>query len=33
MTESDSKSEISLDGDTILSKIEKLTTSHSPRVK
>ncbi|XP_031626005.1 serine/threonine-protein kinase greatwall [Contarinia nasturtii] len=32
MTESDSKSEISLDGDTIISKIEKLTTSHSPRL-
>lgn len=26
------KNEISLEGDTIISKIGKLTTSHSPRV-
>lgn len=32
MTELDSKSEISLEGDTMLSKLGKLTTSHSPRV-
>ncbi|XP_055323463.1 serine/threonine-protein kinase greatwall isoform X2 [Sitodiplosis mosellana] len=32
MTELDSKSEISLEGDTILSKIGKLTTVNSPRV-
>lgn len=32
MTELDSKSEISLEGDTILSKIGKLTTAHSQRV-
>lgn len=33
MTELDSKSEISLEGHTILSKIGKLTTTHSPRVR
>lgn len=32
MMEPDLKSEISLEGDTILSKIGKLTTAHSPRV-
>lgn len=32
MTELDSKSEISLEGDAFISKIGKLTTSHSPRV-
>lgn len=32
MMEPESKGEISLEGDTILSKIGKLTTAHSPRV-
>lgn len=32
MTELDSKCEISLEGDAMISKIGKLTTSHSPRV-
>lgn len=32
MMESDSKSETSMECDTILSKIGKLTTAHSPRV-
>lgn len=30
--EPESKGEISLEGDTIISKIGKLTTAHSPRV-
>lgn len=33
MTELDSKSETSLEGDTILSKLGKLTTANSPRVR
>lgn len=32
MTELDSKNEISLEEDTILSKLGKLTAVHSPRV-